>query len=77
MNPERVKALSTDIFDEIKKHYMQGPVEPARVYEALNALALVVEIVLEGTNHDPDAQDFFAECLNNQQLVNLNIEIMQ
>jgi hypothetical protein len=64
---ERVKELAKAIMLPIRDNYRRGPIHRDRVYEALNALAFAVALVLEGTN-DPLAKEFFdAALLGNQK----------
>lgn len=66
MNNERIDALAKEIMLPIRDHLKAGPAAQARVYEALNALALVTATVIHGTETgiaDPPSL-FFCKALN-------------
>ena len=65
MNPtplpdaERVEKLATDILLVIRANYIRGPIDRDRVYEALNALAYVLALTIQGVDDDQSALVFF------------------
>jgi hypothetical protein len=59
---ERVQKLAVDIVQAIRENYRRGPMHKDRVYEALNALAFAVALVLQGAN-DAKAKEFFDAAL--------------
>jgi hypothetical protein len=63
---ERVQKLAMDIVQAIRENYRRGPMHKDRVYEALNALAFAVALVLQAV-HDPEAKEFFDAALAKNQ----------
>lgn len=68
LDPDRVQELAAKILVPVNENYLQGPRSRMRVYETLNALAVVTAITIAGSGHphDPDAFGFFVEALNQQ-----------
>lgn len=65
MDEGRVKQMVDAIGDVIKANYLRGPTGRARVFEALNALAVAAALVSKGTG-DPLTVEFFREAFNGQ-----------
>jgi hypothetical protein len=69
VRPKQSQALMVGMLELVTAHYRRGPESPARVLEALNALAYATATVLGGTEGDagtvpsPQAEAFFAEAL--------------
>lgn len=69
LDRERIEALSTDLLHAIRANYYRGPVSRDRAFEALNALAVAVAVVLNGCDSagaDGEARAFFEKALEQQ-----------
>jgi hypothetical protein len=60
LDAERAQKLAMDLMELIKAHYLEGPMDRARVLEVLNALALCTAITVHGTDDTQFATDVFA-----------------
>ena len=58
----RVENLSVELLQVIKAYYEREPIERARVFEALNALAAVTGLIVHAT--DQRALNFFLDALS-------------
>lgn len=65
---ERTQALAMKIMNVVKDHLKAGPTAPARVYEALNALAVNASIMIVGGDRARCGELFRAS-------LNANLEI--
>jgi hypothetical protein len=63
LDTKRVESVLMPIMQAIWAHYQVGPVARERVMECLNALAIAVATVCDGTE-DPVAYEFFIDALN-------------
>ena len=64
LDQEKVSQLACAIGDAIKAHLAQQPHSRVQVLEALNALALHVALVVQGS--EPETLQFFQYVLANQ-----------
>ena len=63
----RLEALTAKLATALKEHYLTAPaVDEANVFEALNAFALVVAMILAGTGNDRRAREFFDKAVKQQ-----------
>jgi hypothetical protein len=59
MDQNRVDRMLNKILDAVQENFDRGPMEPARVCEALVALAFSAATILKGTDHAEEMVDFF------------------
>jgi hypothetical protein len=67
----RAQKLATNLMELIKAHYLEGPMDRARVLEVLNALALCTAITVHGTDESQFATDIFAAAFS------MNLDLYQ
>ena len=63
LDPERIEGLVCPIMELVRANFRLGPASPERVFESLNALAIVAGVILQGCD-DPEAVTFFSDALN-------------
>ena len=66
---ERVQALAMEIMLVLKKQLHTGPIGPARVYEALNALAVNAAVLIGSADSVPCGELF-------RNTLNANLELI-
>ena len=67
LDEDRITELVVAILEPIRDNYKRGPISRDRAYEALNALAAAVSLVIKGADgRDGEAQEFFNKSLNLQ-----------
>jgi hypothetical protein len=61
---EPVDKLIRALLDAIRAHYAAVPIDRGRIYEALNAQAVVLVVTLAGLSEDaiPDGLDFYHQA---------------
>jgi hypothetical protein len=70
INRDRMQALASQLMRSTRDHLRRGPIGRDRVFEALNALAVVTALVISGIDvlEDGDeAERFFQEALRRQR----------
>jgi hypothetical protein len=71
LDASRAQKLAMDLMEVIKAHYMEGPMERARVLEVLNALALCTAITVHGTDESEFATHVFSAAFE------MNLDLYQ
>lgn len=66
LNESRVEALTLEMSAAVKAHLAAQPHHPDKVFEALNAAAIVVASLIAGANQDPKVIAFFRIALQQQ-----------
>ena len=66
LDRDRIEKLTAAILAPIKENYQAGPISQDRAFEALNALAVAVGVVLQGCD-DPKAGKFFNQALESNK----------
>lgn len=74
VDADRIERLATRIMQAVKDNYEAGPQSADRVFEALNALACVVRVVLKGTGDSAMAVEFFQQAMEQQMGVSADDE---
>jgi hypothetical protein len=68
LDQERVERLTVVILAALKENYQKGPISRDRVFEALNALAASVSMVIAGCDDGGEAMSFFVRALSQNML---------
>lgn len=68
LDRERIAQLSIRIMQAVRNNYVRGPQSRDRVFEALNALAIVTCTVIKGCDDDAKAVWFFQEAMMQQMV---------
>lgn len=64
LDRDRIEKLAQEILLPIRANYLAGPQDRDRVYEALNALAFALALVIAGTGDETgEAKEFFEKAL--------------
>ncbi len=67
LDRERIENLTASILMPIRDNYKNGPISRDRCFEALNALAASVALVIEGSDGPGgEAEKFFRKALQQQ-----------
>jgi hypothetical protein len=70
INRDRMQALAAQLLRSTRDHLRSGPIGRDRVFEALNALAVVTALVISGVDELDEgdaAERFFQDALRRQR----------
>jgi len=69
LDQERIEEICADILKILQENFIRGPISSDRCFEALNALAVAVAMVIHGADGPGgEAQEFFETALKNHLL---------